>query len=242
MNLNNTDKFLDLYRQLEIIGRANYFPELPEGSPIITRLTTIPALREFKEDVEYCRVVRNFLVHTPRVRDVYPVIPSDDMIKILEKCVARVKSPTKAMSFAIRRENMFTASLDHKVIKVTNYMNNKGFTHIPIFHEDKLLGVFSDNVIYSYICDKGTMHIDENTEFTEFINYLGLSCHINEYFAFMKADSTLYEAADLFNIDSKSMKKLAVIFFTDSGRSDGCIMGMMTPYSLLRDAPEYVNI
>ena len=50
--MNNTDKFLDLYRQLERIGRANYFPEIPEGSPIIARLTAIPALREFKEDIE----------------------------------------------------------------------------------------------------------------------------------------------------------------------------------------------
>lgn len=240
--MNNIDKFLDLYRQLEKIGRANYFPEVPEGSPIIARLTTIPALREFKEDIEYCRVVRNFLVHTPRVRNVYPVIPSDDMIKILERCVSRVKSPIKAMDFAIRRENMFTAALDHKVVKVTNYMNSRGFTHVPIFHENKLLGVFSDNVIYSYICDRGTLHIDENTEFIEFINYLGLSYHINEYFAFMPSDSTLYEVSDLFNIDSKSMKKLAVVFFTDNGKSDGYIAGMMTPYSLLRDAPEYINM
>lgn len=240
--MNNTDKFLDLYRQLEKIGRANYFPEVPEGSPIITRLTTIPSLREFKEDIEYCRVVRNFLVHTPRVRNVYPVIPSDDMIKILEKCISRVKSPIKAMDFAIKRENMFSATLNNKVTKVTNYMNNKGFTHVPIFEEDKLLGVFSDNVFYSYICDNGTIHIDENTEFIELINYLGLSYHKNEYFAFIRADATLFEVSNLFNIDSKSMKQLAVVFFTENGRSDGHVKGMMTPYSLLRDAPEYISI
>ncbi len=239
--MNNTDKFLDLYRQLERLGRAIYFPDIPEGSPIITRLTALPALREFKEDVEYCRVVRNFLVHTPRVRDVYPVIPSDDMIKILEKCVARVKSPTLAMSFAIRRENMFTASLDSKVTKITKYMNRRGFTHVPIFHEDRLVGVFSDNVIYTYVCDKGMVHIDEETEFYEFINYLGLNYHIHEYFVFMKSDATLYEAVDAFNIDSKSMKQLTAIFFTDTGKSDGNVMGMMTPYSILRDAPEYMN-
>ncbi len=239
--MNNTDKFLDLYRQLEKIGRANFFPELPEGSPIITRLTTIPALREFKEDIEYCRVVRNFLVHTPRVRNVYPIIPSDDMIKILEKCISRVKSPTKAMDFAIRRENMFTAGLNNKVIKVTNYMNNRGFTHVPIFDNNKLLGVFSDNVFYSYICDNGTIHIDEDTQMIELINYIGLSYHLNEYFAFVSDKANLFEVSDLFSIDSRSMKQLAVVFFTDTGRSDGNITGMMTPYSLLRDAHDYIN-
>ncbi len=239
--LNNTERFLDLYRQLEKIGRTNYFPESPEGAPIITRLTTIPSLRELREDIEYCRVVRNFLVHTPKVNDVYPVIPSNDMIKILEKCVDRVKSPTKAISFAIRHENMFMAKPEDRVAKITDYMNKKGFTHVPVFSEKKLVGVFSDNVIYSYICDKGTVHIDENTRLSEFMEYLYLDNHINEYFAFMHGDSSLYEVSNLFNIDSRSMKKLAVIFFTDNGRRDGKVMAMMTPYSLLRDAPEYIN-
>lgn len=232
---------MDLYRQLERIGRDNYFPKLPEGTPIIARLTALPALREFKEDVEYCRVVRNFLVHTPRVKNVYPVIPSDDMIKILEKCVARVKSPTMAMSFAIRRENMFTATLEHKVTNITRHMNSQGFTHVPVFEDNKLIGVFSDNVIYSCMCAQSNLHINDDTELAEFAPYIGLNSHLNEYFTFMRADSSLFEAADMFSIDSHSMKQLAVIFFTDTGRKDGKVMGMMTPYSLLRDAPEYVN-
>ena len=91
------------------------------------------------------------------------------------------------------------------------------------------------------ILSKNTSVYYEHTRLSEFMEYLYLDNHINEYFAFMHGDSSLYEVSNLFNIDSRSMKKLAVIFFTDNGRRDGKVMAMMTPYSLLRDAPEYIN-
>ncbi len=241
MDKSNTEKFLELYKQLEKTGRENYFPKLPDSAPVINRLTSIPVLREFKEDIEYCRVVRNFLVHTPRVRDISPVIPSDDMINVLERCVSRVKSPVKAMKYAVRRENMYTVSLNDKVSEVSTFMNESGFTHAPVFENNRLVGVFSDNAIYSYICDKRTISINENTILNEIREYLDINNHSNEYFAFISAGANIYEVSNLFNIDVKSMKKLAVIFFTDNGRENGNILGMMTPYSILRDAPEYLN-
>lgn len=241
MERNNTEKFLELYRQLEKTGRENYFPKLPESAPVINRLTSIPALREFKEDIEYCRVVRNFLVHTPRVKDISPVIPSDDMVKVLEKCVLRIKSPVKALSYAVRRENMYTLSLKDKISEVSTYMNEKGYTHAPVFENNKLVGVFSDNAIYSYICDKKSISITEKTILNEIREYLDINNHCNEYFAFISAGANIYEVSNLFSIDVRSMKKLAVVFFTDNGRENGSILGMMTPYSILRDAPEYTN-
>ena len=36
------------------------------------------------------------------------------------------------------------------------------------------------------------------------------------------------------------MKNLAVVFFTENGKINEKILGMMTPYSILRDAPEYL--
>ncbi len=241
MYKNNTEKFLELYRQLEKAGRENYFPKLPEGSPVINRLTAIPVLREFKEDIEYCRVVRNFLVHTPRVRDISPVIPSDDMVSVLERCVQRIKSPVKALSYAVRRENMYTVGLTDRISEVSTYMNESGFTHAPVFDGDRLVGVFSDNAIYSYICDKKSINITETTLLNEIRDYLDINNHTNEYFAFAPAGANIYEISNLFSIDVRSMKKLAVVFFTSNGRHDGHILGMMTPYSILRDAPEYTS-
>ena len=70
-----TEEFLDLYRKLEHIGREIYFPN-SNNAPIIGRLQALPVLKEFKEEIDYCRVVRNFLVHNPKVNGAYPIAPS----------------------------------------------------------------------------------------------------------------------------------------------------------------------
>lgn len=230
-----TEKFLDLYRQFERLGRKR-FNDAPENAPVVTRLANLPLLKDLKDDIEYCRVVRNFLVHTPKVKDMYPVIPSDDMVEIMQKCVNRLVSPVKAMDYSIRLKNMFTANLDTKLTFVTDYMNANGFTHVPILDDDKrIIGVFSDNAIYTYICEKGCLNITDETVIGDINEYLTLYKHSHEYFAFMKSDVYLYEIMDLFTIDVKSMKKLAVIFFTKNGKANEPVDGMITPYSLLRD-------
>ncbi len=233
-----TELFLDLYKKLEKVGRS-HFPSVPESAPIITKVSKLSILKEFKEDIEYCRVVRNFLIHTPRIKGMYPVVPSDDMIELLKNCIKRLESPEKAIDYAIKIKNMFTAKLDSKIISITNYMNKYGFTHVPVLDESgKLIGVFSDNAIYSYICAKGTIHIDEETTLNDICEFLPIYAHIREYFAFMDSNVYLYEMKSLFKIDVEKMKRLAAVFFTPNGKSNERIEGMMTNYSLLRDYPD----
>lgn len=114
-----TEEFLDLYRKLEHIGREIYFPN-SNNTPIIGRLQALPILKEFKEEIDYCRVVRNFLVHNPKVNGAYPITPSEEMLDILRKCVDRISNPILAMKFAVRRENLYSATLDSKISEVAD--------------------------------------------------------------------------------------------------------------------------
>ena len=92
MEQNLTDEFLDLYRILEIEGKEKYFPKSGEGENIIGRLMNTPQLREYKEDINYCRVVRNFLVHTPKVNQTYSIMPSPEMVAFLKDLIKEIKS------------------------------------------------------------------------------------------------------------------------------------------------------
>lgn len=234
-----TEQFLDLYKQFEKTGRKQ-FPDAPENAPVITRLANLPMLREFKDDIEYCRVVRNFLVHTPKIKGMYPVLPSDEMIEVLQRCINRVNNPIKTIDYSIKLANMFTATLNSKIVYVTDYMNKYGFTHVPVIDEqNRLIGVFSDNALYTFICEKGTIHITEETTLNEIVEYLPIYAHNQEYFAFMKTDSFLYEVIDIFKINVKSMKTLAGVFFNKTGKVNEPIEAMMTQYSLLRDFENY---
>ena len=168
-----TEEFLDLYRKLEHIGREIYFPN-SNNAPIIGRLQALPVLKEFKEEIDYCRVVRNFLVHNPKVNGAYPIAPSEEMLDVLRKCVDRISNPILAMKFAVRRENLYSATLDCKISEVAEYMDTHGFTHVPVFEKEKLVGVFSDNSIYAYVCAHKELNINVHSTLRVLEEYLSL--------------------------------------------------------------------
>ena len=237
--MSNGDKCLELYRQLEREGKRIYFPNAADNENIIGRLMNIPQLQHLKDDVDYCRVVRNFLVHNPRVKGEFAVVPSDELVDFMQKCVDRIKSPLKAIDYAIKINNMYTAALSSRVIDVIRYMHTNGFTHVPVMEDNRLIGVFSANVLFGYLAGVGIDDITIDARMDQFIENIALHNHTNEYFIFMSRDVTLYEVSRRFKIDAKTMKQLCAIFLTQNGKSDERVLAMITPYSLLRDAPEY---
>lgn len=237
--MSNGDKFLELYRQLEREGKRVYFPEATDKENIIGRLMSVPQLQPFKDDIDYCRVVRNFLVHNPKVNGEYAVIPSDKLIDFMQRCVDMIKSPMKAIDYAIKINNMYTAALSSKVLDVIRHMRTNGFTHVPVMENNRLIGVFSANVLFGYLSDARFEDITLGARMEQFVDHLALQNHTNEYFIFMSKNVTLYEVSRRFKIDAKTMKQLCAVFLTENGRSDEKVLAMITPYSILRDAPDF---
>lgn len=236
--LSNGDKFLELYRQLEREGKRVYFPDATDKENIIGRLMNVPQLKPLKDDIDYCRVVRNFLVHNPKVNGEYAIVPSDKLIEFMQRCVDRIKNPLKAMDYAIKINNMYTAGLSSRILDIVRHMRINGFTHVPIMENNRLIGVFSANVLFGYLADARMEDITLDARVEQFVDHIALHNHTNEYFTFMAKDVTLYEVSQRFKIDAKTMKQLCAIFLTETGKSDERVLAMITPYSLLRDAPE----
>lgn len=237
MEQNLTEEFLDLYRRIESEGRSKYFRHTPENENIIGRLMNLPQLREYKDDINYCRVVRNFLVHTPKINSSYSITPSAEMLDFLKRLLQQIQDPPLAIDYAIKINNMYTVSLKSNIVDVVRYMQGKGFTHVPVLDSGKMFGVFSANVLYTYLSQ--TKEVETfDTELSLLKEYLPPDKHTDEYFAFVPARITLHEVSKLFKIDVHSMKQLSAIFLTENGHSDEKILAMMTPYSILRDAPD----
>lgn len=236
MNI-QTEKFLQLYKQLEFDGRRLFFPDSKEGDNIIGRLLNTTHLKRFKEELDYCRVVRNFLTHNPKVNGVYPIIPSNEMVSLLEKCVNIINNPPRALEFAITADKILTADVDEPVLSIISMMNRFTYTHIPIFKGDKLIGIFSDNTVYSYLCNEKRIKITDDTKIAVFEKYINLDEHINEYFEFVPKSTMLYEIEELFkyNYKNKRQKLLSVVYITENGKRDEKILGMLTPWDILSE-------
>lgn len=228
-----TEKFLQLYKELEFEGRRIYFPDAKPNESIIGRLFTVPQLKKYKEDLDYCRIVRNFLTHNPKVGGVYPIIPSVEMIKLLKNCLNIIVNPPKAVDFAIPINRIYTASLDSKLSEVIKVMNSFTYTHIPVIDGDRLVGIFSENTVYTYICFENSITINEDTKISQFEKYLPFDEHLNEYFLFLPKTAFLYEVQELFKYTSGRKKLLTVIYITENGKRNEPLIGMITPWDLL---------
>lgn len=232
-----TEEFLQLYRRLEFEGRVNFFPDAKESDNIIGRLINTTQLKKFKGELDYCRVVRNFLVHNPRVNGVYPIEPSREMIELLKKCIITINNPPTVIDCAIKSEDLYTACLDDRIIEVLDMMNRFIYTYVPIIEDKRLIGVISHNSFFTHICKKKTITIEEDTLIRELFEYMQLDEHLNEYFSFVSRNTVLNEIEKAFKYNYKTRKRklIGAMFITENGKREEEILGMITPWDILDD-------
>ena len=228
-----TDEFLDLYKQLEYVGRNTFFPHAAESENIVGRLLNLPQLAKYKEEINYCRVVRNFLTHNPRVGGAYPLEPSAQMLKLMRRILSALEKPPLAMDFAIRRKHMLTVSPADSAVDVMHRMREKAYTHAPVVSKGKLLGVFSDGVVSDYICAHHGIVLTAETTVGQFREYYRLDAPGNRVYAFIPADTPLAAAEDIFQDNYRRKQLISIVYITQNGRTNESILGMLTPWDVL---------
>lgn len=74
--------------------------------------------------------------------------------------------------------------MDDIELNVINDMNNCTYTHMPVIEDGNLIGVFSENTIFSYIASL----VEKDAPVREFSNSIPLNKHESEYFEFVYKD------------------------------------------------------
>ena len=128
-----TELFLDKYRQLEAAASAQY--DLSNSESAVSFLERRPEYRAIKSELAYCREVRNLLTHNPKIHDRYAVQPSDEMIALLDRVIARIIDPQRAKHIWIPRRNITSRTMNDFMRPAMVEMNERMYTHIPIVEE-----------------------------------------------------------------------------------------------------------
>ena len=63
--MNNTDLFLDLYKQLEQTAVSVY--GLPADGTAVSKLERFNEYKSIRAELKYCREVRALLTHNPKI-------------------------------------------------------------------------------------------------------------------------------------------------------------------------------
>lgn len=229
-----SDEFLNLYKTLEEVLSEKYSDRTRNYGSVVVQFMNDAEGRQFKDKLNLCREIRNLLSHHPEVNGESIIEPSQTMIDFLNEVIDYVKRPPLAISYATPFENLLKASLSNKALTVMKKMEKRGFSHVPVIEDKRFVGVFSVGTVFVYISENTPMVNIEEMEIRDFMNYLPVDFHTTERFRFMPKTTTVTEAKTAFEQPHQRSRRLAAVFITDNGTQSGRLLGMITPWDLLR--------
>lgn len=224
------DEFLGYYKELEQLLKTKVYQDVRAES-VVAKFSKSRLGAPYQDVLNAARETRNLLQHQPKYEGEYLVQPSEMLILGLKAVIDAIENPRKALDFSQKR--IYTATPNSKITEVTAVMNKHGYSHVPVYENRRLIGVFSVNVLFTYLVSKGFPEINESSRIGDLRGMIGLDQHRNEYYEFEDKDTLLIEADALFEAPQRTHKRLAVIFITENGNPAEYLLGMLTPWDIL---------
>ncbi len=221
----NNDTFMQLYNDLDEAIRDKYGLEKQSNSAInfyIAKLRKASGARaeRFSESLDALRQLRNNLVHSSRIdgQELFEV--SETSIKELSLILEYVKNPPRLIDYAVSYKDLLKADIRENptLVLLNEEMLSRGISHVPVFDDGNLVGVYSEAVLFAFMCDHPELPVSE-LSLVDLSDYIGIEEHTNERYMFASRHFTLDEAAlEFASSKKKTGYRLGLIFITEHGR------------------------
>jgi CBS domain-containing protein len=193
---------------------------------------TNPLFERAQHELQTFAKLRNAIVHTHLPNAAPIATPNEAAVAEYEKMVAGLLYPPPALSVAIALDNIFTTGWDERVRDVVAVMNEHVYTHAPILRDGAVVGVFSENTLFSSLAAHAPLEITDETRFEELREFLALDRHASEFFVFVPETATLADLLICFRKNFAEKKRLAAVFITENGRDTGRLRGLVTAWDI----------
>lgn len=226
------DIFLDKYRELEEIIKAKY--NLPDHESPVVYISNLHDFANLKRGLDVCRRTRGLLSHNSKINNNYVVVPSKELVEILDEAISRVTNPLLISSVMIPAQKVCSAEKSNFVRPILKKMVENTYTHIPILDDGRVVGVFSENTLLSLIAKEEIIGIDDTITFDncEIEALLPISEHETESFRFVPRGMLLSDARRLFEDAIKNGSRIGLIFVTQNGSEHEKILGIVSSWDI----------
>lgn len=234
------NKLIDLFKELEEIIRKKC-----NVSGIITENTTLDSqikelskknsvVRKYQDELMIIKQVRNINTHQRNDKYGYVVCPNPDMNIKLKTIIDEIKNPPTIYNsnICVKRQNMYCRNIDDTIEETIKVMIEKVYTHILIFENDVLVGVFSENTLLDIVNKETGILIGKDTTFRAFQDYLKIENHSSEEFKFISRNKNIYDIEDIFKDYFTRNKRLGCVYITENGKENEKILGMLTAWDI----------
>lgn len=229
--MNNIEKFRKLFLEFEVATRKKVGNDRLNLDECIKELKSKRINPYIRDDnfIDFCRRLRNINFHN--INDNYYLI-TDETIAKLEKIVEEVKHPYKVSDKATL--NIYSKTLNDFVWNAMKDMNEKSYTHIPIYDETNkhLVGIFSENSLFQYILEDKIIEVDENTTFNDIKYCIDIKLS-KEIVKFVARDKLYDDVVNEFISEFKDKNKLSCVMVTQNGKETEKIIGIITAWDII---------
>ncbi len=235
-NLNPAQHFIQIYNELDNYMRKTLkIGDEADHTYLISQMAQ-KGHRIFETygfDLRQFARLRNAIIHNPYQNNSQPIAqPNPDIVEKYEMIKNFVIHPPKALSIAIPAPIIFTATFDSNIQQIMKIMIDKSYTHIPIIEKGVMVGVFSENSLFSYLSASKDILITSDAKMGDLKEFIPFEKHQNEYFEFINKDALLTEVEEIFKKGLKDLKRIAVVYITEHGKKEEKLLGMITAWDL----------
>ncbi len=228
--MNRTETFIELYKRLEELAMERY--GYPADGRAVYQLQRRPEFRSIRDELDYCREVRNLLQHRRKLKESFPVEPSGAMVDFLRGVVARVENPLRARDIQVPLSAVMHRSMEDLVRPAMLEMRERGFSHVPILSGGVVTGVFSVNTVFTCLLEGEVLGIDEQMRFSDLRAWLPPEKHRAESFRFIREDKLVDEIAAMIEKAQARHDRIGLMFTTRTGSPRDPILGLLTAWDV----------
>jgi predicted transcriptional regulator len=225
-DVSNAKRFIEAYNLIDHSLRIQYnFKRGQSFGDMIRRCTSINSIIRKFEDIliDYARL-RNAIIHNDN--DDYVIAePHDDVVERIEKIAELICKPPLVIN-TVCRKDLVVASAKDKVKDVLKLMYETGYSNIPVYENNVLVGVANTQrlslTIGQIISNKQS--IDDFMAKTCISEVLKKEAIEAKYYEIVSANLTIDQALDKFYTN----RKLLALIVTKEGLYKERAIGIVT--------------
>ena len=229
--MDNSQIYIEKYKRLEAVVRRVY--RLPKKDSISYFLKHQKQFSKYYDDISYCQEVRNFMQHREKVNNRFAIEPNDAMLAFIDQLIQKIENRPKCRDICIKLRNIERRTLSDSVRETIKVMRRMVYTHIPIFENGVLVGVFDENSLFNYVAENEIVDVDDDLTFADIREYLSLQGREMEEFLFVRASMYVEDLEREIQRYFNQNKRVGIAFLTANGRENEPILGMVTPWDIL---------
>ncbi len=228
--MSSAERFIDKYKELERAVRSAY--AIREKDSVGWYLSERNEFQKYKDDIQFCQKVRNFLQHEERIDGQFAIEPNERMIQFLDELIERIRKRPRCRDIAIRKDGLFTCTAQSRVLEVAAVMHRRQFSHVPLLERGRVTGVFSERTMFRYLAEHDMTPPGKDLRMRDIGGYVGLDQAGTARVIFVRSALYVEELQAQFEAAYRTGRRIELAFLTAGGKPEEPVQGMVTPWDI----------